>query len=511
MNLLDNAFAYVAPGIALRRLRNRYALNVMDEHIRKYDSAQHGRRGKEWRGVGSTSANTEIEAANNTLRDRSRDLGRNNPYARRAFNLIANNTVGAGIQPGIRPLAGKKPASVERIRQMWKTWADGTGCDVERLKTFWAIEHMVMKAVTESGECFVVFRKRKDTPGVPLQLQVLEADYLDSTRELPAENRSNGSYIMQGIQFRADGSREGYWLWNGHPGETRTMRGIMSEFIRSEDVVHVFLQERPGQIRGVPFLASVMQRLRDFDEYEDTQLVRQKIAACFVAFIEDPTDATPGARNTAGHPDLEKVEPGIIERMGPGQKITFGNPPPTENYSEYSTAILRGIAAGAGISYEGLTGDLSQVNFSSARLGWLEFQRQIEAWQWNMLIPQFCMRVWEEFIAAARVKAGDTKLDALVTWTAPRREMIDPQKETAGLIARMNGYLSSWEDVVTELGENPDDLFDRIVQDGKRFENAGLVSPVDVRLNTPPAPDDQGTAATAPAGNKKTAGTKKPS
>lgn len=498
MNLLDRAIAVISPRAALSRLRSAYALREVEALLRKYDSARHGRRGKEWRGIASTSANTELEGAAVTLRDRSRDLGRNNPFARRAFNVIANNTVGTGIQPGIRPLDGKKPSSVAKLREMWRAWADGVGCDVEGLKTFWAVQHMVMRAVAESGEVFVIFKRRKDTPGVPLRLMVLESDYLDFSRELPAESRTDGSYIMQGIEFNADGSRKGYWFWDGHPGESRTLRGIQSKFVPADQVMHVFLQERPGQIRGVPFLASVMQRLRDFDEYEDAQLVRQKIAACFVAFVEDPTEATPGMRNVDGGLPMERVEPGIIERMSPGQKVTFGTPPVTEGYDEYSTQILRGIAAGAGISFEALTGNLSQVNFSSARMGWIEFQRQIEAWQWNMLIPQFCMRVWEEFVKAARVATGQPGLNGRCTWTAPRREMIDPDKEVRGLVARMNAGLASWEDLAREVGEDAEDLFGRIVADKKRFEDEDLTPPMDIRLNSPPA-TEEAPAAAAPA------------
>lgn len=488
-NFLDKFIGYVAPQTGLARVRARAAMVAIEEHERKFKSAQHGRRGSEWRGVGSTSANTELEGAATTLRDRSRDLGRNNPYARRAFNTIANNTVGTGIQPGIRPVkTTANRNAIARLRESWRTWADSTGCDVEGLKTLWTIQHMVMRAVTESGECFVVLKPDAKAPGVPLKLQVLESDYLDSSRELPAASRGDGVYIMQGIEFNKDGSRRGYWLWDAHPGESRTLRGVTSNFYPAKNILHIFLQERPGQIRGVPFLSTVMQRLHDFDEYEDTQLLRQKIAACFVAFVEEPGEATPSQKAADGTA-LERVEPGIIERLTPGQKITFGSPPATENYEEYSSALLRGVAAGAGMSFEVLTGNLSQVNFSSARMGWIEFQRQIEAWQWNMLIPQFCMKVWDAFLEAARVKYGQPNLDAVVTWTAPRREMIDPEKETRGLVQRMNGYLASWEDIAREVGEDADELFDRLVADKKRFEDAGLISPMDVRLNSPPPPE----------------------
>jgi lambda family phage portal protein len=497
MNLLEKLVTAVSPNYALHRARARMAIQLLEQQERKYNGAQGGRRGREWRGVSSTSANTELQSAATILRDRSRDLGRNNPYARKAFKAIANNTVGTGIQPGIRATkaTASNKSATEKLREAWRMWADSTDCDVEGLKTFWTIQHMVMRAVVESGECFVILRANKDTPGVPLRLQVLESDYLDTSRDLPAESRKDGVYILQGIEFNKDGSRRGYWLWDNHPGESRTMRGVTSNFYPAKNVLHIFDQERPGQIRGVPFLASVMQRLHDFDEYEDTQLLRQKIAACFVAFVEEPGEPTPSQKDADGN-SIERVEPGIIERLTPGQKITFGSPPGVENYEEYSTALLRGVAAGAGVSFEVLTGNLSQVNFSSARMGWIEFQRQIEAWQWNMLIPQLCMKVWDAWLEAARVKFSNPNLTASVTWTAPRREMIDPEKETRGLVQRLNGYLASWEDIAREVGEDADELFDRIVADKKRFEAAGLVSPTDVRLNSPPVNESDATGTT---------------
>ena len=493
MNFLDRIITAVNPSAGLARLRSRVAVTVLEDHLRKYDSASMGRRGKEWRGVGSTSANTELIGAAVTLRNRSRDLGRNNPYAKRAFNNIANNLVGKGIMPGIKAAGPqsrfKNNASI--LKEAWREWATSTSCDVEGLKTFYSIQHLAMKAVVESGECFIILRPSKEAKGAPLRLQLLEGDYLDESRELPADVRNGGGYVMQGIEFNADGSRKGYWMWNNHPGESRTMRGLTSSFVPAKDVIHVFLQERPGQIRGVPFLAPVMQRLKDFDEYEDAQLVRQKIAACFVAFIHDGSDPTPGTPSKTNSYGLERVEPGIIEHLDPGQQVTFGNPPPTENYAEYSTSILRGVAAGVGITYEGLTGDFSKVNFSSARLGWIEYQRQLEAWQTNMLIPILCHRVWDAFLAAMKVKTGNATLSASVSWTAPRREMIDPDKETKGMVSRMNGYMAGWEDIAREMGQDPDELFAMIEADKTRFEAAGLVPPTDVRLNQSPINQQQ--------------------
>ena len=482
---IENIISFFSPSTGYKRMQSQTAMHVLEQHTRKYDGAAFGRRGKEWVGAGAGSANAELYGVAPTLRNRSRDLCRNNSYAKKAINNIANNTVGTGIQPGIKMLnrsqrRGQK--EIESLKTLWRGWADSTDCDTEGLKTFWAIQHMVMKAVAESGECFVILRPSANGQNVPLKLQVIEADYLDESREY---TDIQGATVSQGIVINSDGSRKGYYFWDQHPGETRTNRGIQSNFVDAANVIHIFLQERPGQRRGAPFLAPVMQRLKDFDEYEDAQLLRQKIAACFVAFISDSSDPLPGQSNE-GSADLERVEPGIIEHLSPGKQVTFGNPPETQNYKEYTTSVLHGIAAGVGISYEALTGDFSQVNFSSGRMGWIEYQRQIDAWIWNMIVPILCQRVWSFFMKAARVKLGNPNLTASVTWTAPRRAMIDPEKETVAMMQRVNGMMSSWDDIAREMGEDADELFMRILDDKKRFEAAGLDIPQSIRLNAQP-------------------------
>lgn len=469
MNILDKVIGYFSPSTGAARLRSRYAMQLFDGQVRKFEGASGGRRNKNWN-AGAGSANSDIQAAGNRLAYRSRDLGQNNPYARRAFSVIPNNTVGTGIQAQIKPAGGNSKRAGVQLKNLWKLWADSTECDLDGIKHFGAIQAMVMRAVVESGEVLVRFVRDSTGTVVPLRLQVLESDYLDSTREMPTDT---GGYVLQGIEFDSKNRRVGYWLFDQHPGEVRIMQNIQSKFVPASEVLHIFVQERPGQHRGVPFLASAMNKLHDFGEYEDAQLIRQKIAACFAAFVEDTVEPTPGTGVTADGLVLERVEPGIIEHLSPGQKVSFGTPPTVENYDEYSRSQLQGIAAGVGVSYEALTGNLRDVNFSSGRMGWLEFQRQIQVWQWNVLVPMLCDPVWRYFLKAASAKAGK-EMTAAITWTPPRREMIDPLKETQALREQMEGNLTSWQTVVREFGEDADELFEQIQADAKRFEDAGI-------------------------------------
>jgi lambda family phage portal protein len=233
-----------------------------------------------------------------------------------------------------------------------------------------------------------------------------------------------------------------------------------------------------------------MLRLKDFDDYEDAELVRQKIAACFAVFVEDadPSSAPGGGGSSE---TLERVEPGIIEHLPPGKRMTFASPPVTQNYDNYSRKILQAIAAGYGITYEAMTGDLSNVNFSSGRMGWLEMHRQIEDWQHNMIIPMLCDRVWGWFSEASAIATGLSAGDMTVTWTPPRRMMIDPVKETQAIKEQVRNGLMSWPEAVREQGYEPDQVLTEIAEWNSKFDEAEIVLDCDPRktMGTKPQAD----------------------
>jgi len=469
MNLLDKAIAYIDPARGAKRAAHRTAY----EAIRSYDAAARGRRTNDWKATGA-DANKQLEASLPTLRNRSREQVRNNVYARRTVQGISVNVVGRGIIP--TPEYVTRGAE-KRIMKLWKMWATKANrCDHDGLMSFYGIQKLVMRTVVESGECLVI-RRRSDSTLLPLKLQVLEPDFIDTTKSnLISEDE--GSITMYGIKFSKNGERLGYWLYDSHPGSDRMLR-LSSRFVKAEDVCHIYAVERPGQVRGVPWMVASMIRMRDFDEYEDAELVRQKIAACFTVFVSD-TDPDAITNNTAAQEIAERVEPGIIEMLPPGKTVSFAQPPLTNGYESYSRKILQGISIGTGITYEMMTGDLSNVNFSSGRMGWLEFQRNVSDWQDNMLIPMFCDRVWEWFCEAGAI-VGQVKADTEVSWTPPRREMIDPVKETNALSKQVrNGFLS-YSEAVRQMGYDPDDTMEEIQSDNQKFDEKGLILDCDPR------------------------------
>lgn len=515
LNNFERLISIVSPKTALQRAQYRMAMDLMSE--RGYDAAALGRRANSW-GASASSANKETERDLARMRFRSRDLVRNNPYAKRAIQAMATNVVGTGIRPTPK---GLDDASQKAIKELWDGWAESTACDYEGQTNLYGLQSLAAHCVAESGE--VIIRRRiVQSADFPLQLQVLEPDFLDHNKNSIVgfgEGRSKDNYTIQGVEFNKEGKRVGYWLYPVHPGE-----GVasVSQFVSADDILHVYVKTRPGQVRGVPQAHASVSSLYDFSEYEQAQLVRQKVAACFSVFISGGNGAglpgQTGGTQAAKDRKKEQIEPGIIQYMNAGEQVSFAAPPGTQNYDEYATSILRKAAVGIGVSYEVLSGDLSNVNFSSGRMGWIEFHRLITQLQMHTYVPMMAQPIWDWFVAIAIV-LGKAKTGIKVTWTPPRREMIDPAKEIAALSEAVRNGFDSWSNVVTQFGGDPRTVLQQIVKDFEEFKAAGLMLACDPRydvsrkidINGNPldgsAATDEKTGKQAKAKNKKEAQT----
>jgi lambda family phage portal protein len=347
----------LAPRWTLDRVRAR----VTAENLgRFYDAAQPGRRTSGWnRSRGDADSVNAV--AVRELRILARNLIRNNAYAKRAQEVIANNTVGWGITP--RP-SGKDATANAKAMELWKTWADTTECDSEGRSTFSGMLSQSMKTIVSDGEILIRRRVRRPSDGLslPLQLEILEPDFLDSNK---AGIAPSGGTIIQGVEFDQIGRRAAYWIFPEHPGSSSAITGV-SRRVPATDVLHCFLPTRPGSTRGVSWFGAAIVTLSDLDEYEDAELMKHKIAACFGAFISD-IDGRAAPIGTADTTDdtIEAFEPGMIANLPAGKAVTFATPP-TLTSDSLPTRNLRKVAAALGIGYEELTGDYSQVNLEQA-------------------------------------------------------------------------------------------------------------------------------------------------
>lgn len=469
MNWVDRLTMGVAPRWTLQRIRARAAAQVL---ARSYEAARPGRRTSGWE-RDRRDANGVSRVALEELRIHARNLTENVGWAEKGKNVIANHTVGWGIVPRPTGPVAKNVAAV------WKEWAESTECDPSGRLTFYAMQHLSMQTTSEAGE-FLLKRVIKPTSsGVPLQIQVLEPDHIDTAKDLA--QLPGGGQIIQGIELDANGQRVAYWLFSEHPGSTR--RAAVSTRVPAEDVIHVFKTRRAGQVRGVSWFGAAIVKLKDLDEYEDAELMRQKIAACFAAFVTDMDGAAGvvGAEDTANELH-ESFEPGMISYLPPGKQVTTASPPAVVDAS-FTTRNLRSVAAALGVTYEDLTGDYSQVNFSSARMARIVHWGHVGSWQHHMLIPLLCRGVWRWFDEAARV-AGLWKEPVGADWTPPPMPMIEPAQEGLAYSRLIRNGIMTLPEVIRERGWDPDAHLQEYAESNAQLDTLGIKLDSDPRATS---------------------------
>lgn len=435
----------------------------------KYDGAGHGKRLANWY-PNNSSINSLLTSNLQTLRNRSHDIVRKNPYAFNAIESIVSNCIGTGIKPQSK---AKDAEFRKRIQELWLRWTDES--DAAGICDFYGLQSLVLRSVIECGECFVRIKIDKRNATVPLKLQVLEAEHLDTSKDYPLPN---GNVIKSGIEFDKNGKRVAYYLYKEHPGDSYVGRFLDSIRISAQEILHIYKPLRPGQIRGEPWLSNVLLKLHELDQYEDAELVRKKIAAMFAGFV---TRVDPDSEmfQKDSNSELYGLEPGTMQFLDPGEDIKFSNPADVGNtYEAFIKQQLRAISVGLGITYEQLTGDLSGVNYSSIRAGLLEFRRRCTALQHNLIVFQLCRPVWNKFIELAVLSNAikiphDTEF-AAVKWIPQGFAWVDPLKEQNAQMNAVRCGFKSRAEVVSELGYDVEEIDEEIFHDNERAKKMGL-------------------------------------
>jgi len=474
MNILDRVISAVSPAAGLRRARARAALGV----LMNYDAATVGRRGSSWRPTGTDADGAAGRRAR--LAWVSRDMIRNTPLATRGQAVIATNIVGDGIIPKV---SGGTKGQAADLRQLVSEHLDTVAIDADGRQNMYGLQRLAAMAIVADGEVFIRRRYRAERDGLPLrlQLQVLEADFLDSGKSGTAD----GNEIREGIEFDAIGRRVAYWMFDRHPGAMGLRQiGHGSHRVPASEVLHVYRQDRPGQMRGVSWFAPVALHLQDAADHQDAQLMRQKIAACFAGFITSD-DGEPDKM-----PDLGgTITPGTLRALKPGEELVFSAPPKVDGYDEFTKWVMRSVAAGLGITYEALTNDLSNVNFTSYKAGRIEMDRNVTAWQWLMIIPQMMQPIGRWIIAQWALERGTVPARGLgLDWTPPVRPLIDPAREIGAMRDKVRAGFASRQATIRELGEDPEKVLAEQVEDADAADAAGLKFDSDARNAAAGAP-----------------------
>lgn len=495
LNILDRVIGWVSPDRGLRRRRARAMLSRAYEGALRTDGWRPRRAG--------ASANTDHAADARELRIRARALVQNVPYIARGLQALVSSTIGTGIEP----IPQGKDA--EKLKKAWAAWA--SVADADGIFDMYGLQAAAYRAMEQDGEVLIRRRMRRPEDGlpVPLQLQLLEIDWLDSAKNGAV---TGGGQIVNGIEYDVLGKPRAYWLFGSHPGDTTTRANsrLTSAPVQAKDILHLFAPTRPGQGRGITRFAPVVARVRDFMLYEDAELQRKNLETRLgivvsgdVSQMENAPIYTPAPDDATGrrpYGDLGQLPSGGVNQLPPGLTVTQVEPKVAPGYVEYCKLNLHLISAGIGVPYESMTGDMLEVNFSSARIRQLDFRRDCEQMQWLVLVPRLCNQVWRWFVDAAALAGTVARADYTVDHSTPRWDYVNPQQDVRAELDAISGGLLSPSEALRRRGYKPEQVFAEMGRDFKAMVESGALPLMQFVMSN--GSDARGLAATLAAANK---------
>ncbi len=468
-----------------QRAQERAAMGVQA----KYDAAGMGRRMRGWNPPNS-GPNTAI-AGLEKIRSRSRDTSRNSWSGEAAVQRWTTNLIGVGITPLIQGMPNRERK--KELNALWLRWT--RYADADGALDFYGMQTLAVRAWLESGEVFMRRRPRRMDGDfeVPVQIQLIESDYVPLLDADTYPGLIKGNRIRSGIEINQYGRKVAYWVYRDHPGDMS--RGVVQidsgKLLRvpAEEMRHIFEPKRPGQLRGVSMLAPMLAALRGVDDYVDAVLERQKLANLFVATIKrslpenwdgevDEETGLPKFYDSNGS-QLVGLEPGIQQTLLPGEEMTFSNPPEAgTTYSDYLRTSHLGTAAGAGMPYELLSGDIKDVSDRTLRVMINEFRRLAEQRQWQLVIPMMCQPAREWFADAAAlaglVALGELNTVKDVKWSPHGWQHIHPVQDPQGKQMEVEAGFRSRASVIGERGDDPEEVDEERAEDLKREKDLDL-------------------------------------
>lgn len=413
-----------------------------------------------------------------TLRSRSRDLARNAPLASGAINTTVSNVVGTGLSLQAIPdrdILGLTDQEAQdwgdNTEREFRLWAESTTCDVTRHQNFYGLTNLAFRATLESGDVLAVlpFVDRGPQHPYKLAIQLVESDRISNpglVKDTPE--------ITAGVELDTWGAATAYHICNRHPGAlfsgTRAKWDRVSAFGSStgrRNALHLFDRRRPGQVRGVPMLAPVIEPLKQLQRYTDAELQAAVISGMYAIFVKMDPEAFDSVFDDAGKDALIKnstswdgsINSSTLDGAGkainllPGESVESTNPGrPNALFDPFVQAIIRQIGVGLEIPFEVLIKHFTS-SYSAARAALLDAWRFFRGRR-DWLTTVFCQPVYEawleEAIAIGRIRAPGFFSDpavrkawATAAWVGDGPGSIDPEKEVNAAEKRIDIGIST--------------------------------------------------------------------
>lgn len=470
---------------------------------RMYAMGKPGRTTSGW-GTSTTSEDAELATSLRTARNRSRELVRDAAYAKRAKAIVQNNVIGTGIglQAKVETTRGALNDRInDDIEDVWKEWCQADYCHMGKTLHFMDLQRMAMGQIFETGEVFLrVHPTRLEGSPVPMALEVIEPERLGDEYE-PGPADPNAT-IRMGVEVDRYHAPVAYWIKNVHPGDLRfpSTEPQYLERVPARDIIHVRIVERWPQTRAMPWMHAAGRKLNDMDGLTEAEITAARASACYMGFIQPPADNQSSfdgdeqADEQADGSVQEELEPAVIHKLNAGETFeSFSPNRPNSQLDPFMRMMLREVAAGTGVSYESLSRDYSQSNYSSSRLALLDDRdlwRVLQMW-FIRTVMQRIYKVWlQQAVLAGAIKSIALEAYAVsprkfqaVLWKPRGWSWVDPTKEVEAYEQAVRNGFTTVSAVIAQTGDGRD--LEDVLKERKR--ELQLMEQLGLQFTTDPA------------------------
>lgn len=467
MNIAERLF----PKWAYKREAWRQGLEV----LRNYDAARKDRYAQNWH-ASNESAEMTDKYYRSTIRARSRDLERNSDFMSAVLSAHMRSVIGSGYD--LQSQCENKEFAKE-AEALFSEWCKKENCDVSKTQSFSEIIQMCYRRKKVDGGILILKVYTNDGI-IPFKLQCLEVDELDELQTVP---KHKGNKVVGGIEYNGYNAAVGYWI---NEYDITGYRMNKSRYIEAKDIIFYFTKTRPSQIREMPEMANVLTRIRDINGFVEALSVKERITACLSVFIKKaiPNGFGRTAEVHNAKYDGTMLSPGMIKELQPGEEIQAVNPSSQSiNGESFIKTMLRMISSGSGLSYETVSRDMSEVNYSSARQAAIDDELSAQ-YEITSLKQNVLSEIYESFVISAvlhgKLKAMDfwkrKEYYLRHIWIQPPKKWIDPYKEALANKIAMETWQKSLKQVCAETGRDVDEVLEEIAHVKKYAVDLGLIA-----------------------------------